>query len=429
MYPSGATGSTELNLYFFAQKYFFSILKGKYFLLPIYMKAIILASGEGSRLRPLTDTTPKPLIKILGKTLIEHTLESLDWLVDECIIVIKYKPEQFKKTLGKTYKTISLSYHLQGEKNGTAAAIKDISLTNNEDILVLYGDTIYPKEEIQKVLYDTEYWCLVKQVENPEIYGVFIEKNGYAQKVVEKPNEYIWNLANMAGYKFSSEIIEMCKNTKISERWEYEITDALNSFIAKYPFKLHHIEHDLIDIWYAWNLLDANTFFLEKLEKSHISGTIEDNVTIHGNIILEEWAIIKSGSYIEGNCYFGKNSTIWPNAYIRGNTSLWEQGKIGFSVEVKNSHIWENSKIPHLSYLWDSVLWNNVNLWAGFKVANLRHDGKNISAMVKWDLIDTGKRKFWCIIWDGVHTGINTSVYPGRTLETSSMTPPWEIIK
>lgn len=393
------------------------------------MKAIILASGEGSRLRPLTDTTPKPLIKILGKSLIEHTLDGLNGLVKECIIVVKYMPEVFQSTLWENYNNISLTYHLQWKENGTAAAIKDIKLDSNEDILVLYGDTIYPQSELKKVLMSHDYGCLVKEVQNPEVYGIFKQQNGYAQKVIEKPSENIGNLANMAGYKFSWEIIQMCQLVEKSPRWEYEITDALNSFIEKHPFKLHNIEKDLLDIGYAWNLLDANNTHLWELTESTIKWEIEDNVTIHGNIILEQWAVIKSGTYIEWNCYFGKNSVIGPNAYIRGNTSLWQGWKIGFSVEVKNSYIWENSKIPHLSYLWDSIIGNNVNLWGGFKVANLRHDGKNMRVMVKWSLVDSWKRKLGCIIWDNTKTAINTQVYPGRVLETWSSTVPGEIVK
>ena len=393
------------------------------------MKAIILASGEGSRLRPLTETTPKPLIKIIGKSLIQHTLDNLKWLVDECIVVIKYMPDLFKEHLWDTYENIAIKYHIQGSENWTAAAIKDIIISNNEDILVLYWDTIYPKFELKKVIKSENYGCLVKKVENPEIYGIFSKKGNFATQITEKPKEHIWNLANMAGYKFSSKIIKMCKNTSLSERWEYEITDALNEFIAEHQFELHEIETDLLDIWYAWNLLDANKQFLWNLEQSIIRGEIEEWVHIKWNIILEEGAIIKSGTYIEWNCYFGKNTIIGPNAYIRWNTSLWDGWKIGFSVEIKNSYIWDKSKVPHLSYLWDSIIGNSVNLGCGFKVANLRHDWKNIRVMIKWNLIDTWKRKLWCIIWDNSKTSINTQVYPGRILETWSSSLPWEIIK
>ena len=92
------------------------------------MKAIILASGEWSRLRPLTDTTPKPLIKILWKSIIEYNLEVLKDYIDECIIVVKYKSELFQSTLWEDFEWMKLSYHIQWDKPGTAAAIQDINL-------------------------------------------------------------------------------------------------------------------------------------------------------------------------------------------------------------------------------------------------------------------------------------------------------------
>jgi len=394
------------------------------------MKAIILASGEGSRLRPLTDTTPKPLIKILWKPLIEYNFEILKDIVDECIIVVKYKHEMFREYFWDFYGSMKLKYHIQSERPGTWAAISDITDIKSDDhIIILYGDSIYPAAALTQLIKNKKYGCLVKEVENPEIYGIFKEKDNKAVDIIEKPQEYIWNLANMWGFMVNGELLKMCKKIEISERWEYEITDGIKMFLWKYDFMLQRLDENILDIWYAWNLLDANEHYLHSLTTSHIEGTIEENVSIHGNIIVEEWAVVKSGSYIEGNCYFWKWSVVWPNAYIRGNTSVWENSKIGFSVEVKNSYIWDNSKIPHISYIWDSVVWNNVNLWCWFKVANLRHDGKNHRVLVKWKLVDTGKRKFWCIIADGVKTAINTQVYPGRVLETNSTTLPWEIIQ
>ncbi len=393
------------------------------------MKAIILASGEGSRLRPLTDTTPKPLLKILGKPLLEYNLEILENMVDECIIVVKYKSELFEATFGRKYGKMKLSYHLQGEKNGTATALQEIYLPEDETLLILYGDSIYSEKDLLKVIQAKHFGCLVQEVQNPEIYGIFEESDGKATRIIEKPTEYIGNLANMGGFFVNGSFLKLCQHVPLSVRGEYEITDALNEFIKEHIFKLHRLQEEILDIGYAWNLLDANTHFLEKLKKSKIHGTIEENVVIQGNIILEKGAIIKSGTYIEGNCYFGKDSIIWPSAYIRGNTSLGEGSKIGFCVEVKNSYIGDHSKIPHLSYLGDSVVGNNVNLWCGFKVGNLRHDGGNIKALVKEKLTDTGRRKLGCIIGDRVKTGINTQVYPGRTLPTGSTTLPGEVIK
>ena len=185
-----------------------------------------------------------------------------------------------------------------------------------------------------------------------------------------------------------------------------------------------------ITVGYPWDLLKATDEIVGKYETTANKGAvIEENITIKGNVLLEDGVILKSGTYIEGNVYIGKNTTIGPNAYIRGNSMIGEGSKIGSFVEFKNSYLGDYSNVPHLSYIGDSIIGNNVNLGGGTKVANLRHDGKNISAMSKGKLTDTGRRKLGAIIGDNVHTGINTLIYPGRTLETNVSTLPGEVIK
>jgi bifunctional UDP-N-acetylglucosamine pyrophosphorylase/glucosamine-1-phosphate N-acetyltransferase len=152
-------------------------------------------------------------------------------------------------------------------------------------------------------------------------------------------------------------------------------------------------------------------------------------VTIKGNIILEEWALLKSGSYIEWNVYIEKNTTIGPNAYIRENTLIRENCHIGNAVEIKNSTIGANTHIAHLSYVWDSVIGDHVNIWCGFITANLRHDSENIKCMVKKKLVDTKLKKFWVIIWDYAKIGINNSTYPGRIINNNTFTRPGTIIQ
>ena len=391
------------------------------------MKVIILAAGKWTRLRPLTNTTPKPLIKIVGKTILEHNLENIYSYVDEIIIIVKYLEEEIKKTIWNEYKWVPILYHTQWDEKWTGAAIKSITGIHS-DVIIMVGDQIFEKTDIETLLTHDGYGCLVQKVENPESYGVFAaDENGYATSLVEKPQEFIWDLANISFYKLNSEIFDIIQTIESSPRWEIEITDGVSKFMQKHPLRL--IEWSFIDIWSPWHILDANTHFLSKLESSNIKWEVEEWVTIKGNIILQKWAIIKSGTYIEWNCYFGAGSIIGPNAYIRGNTVTWENAKVWFSVEMKNSSIGDNTKVPHLSYVWDSVVGNNVNLWGWFAAANLRHDKKNIRMMINWELVDTGRYKFGCVIWDDVKTWANTTIYPGRVLDTWTMTLPNELVK
>ncbi|MCP4523219.1 MAG: glucose-1-phosphate thymidylyltransferase, partial [Candidatus Gracilibacteria bacterium] len=130
-----------------------------------------------------------------------------------------------------------------------------------------------------------------------------------------------------------------------------------------------------------------------------------------------------------GNCYIGKNSSIGPHSYIRGETVIGQDCKIGNAVEVKNSCFGNNTNAAHLSYIGDSILGNSINIGGGFSSANLRHDNKNIRVMVQNKLIDSGKRKLGAIIGDNVKTGINSSTMPGRIIDTGTMTIPGAIIK
>lgn len=392
------------------------------------MKAIILAAWKGTRLRPLTNTTPKPLIKILWKSILEYNLENIYKNVNEIIIVVKYLKEKIIEEIWDNYKWIKISYHTQWEDKWTWAAIRWISF--DDELLLLNWDSIFDKVDIDKLINTKWTGCLVKEVDTPEKYGIFKQdKYWFAEKIVEKPSEFIGSLANLWVYKFSNEIFNISENIKLSIRWEYEITDAINDFCKIEKFKLINIEGNFIDIWVCPDILSANNIFLEKLNQSQIKWTIEEWVHINWNIILEEWAVLKSWTYIEWNVYIWKSSIVWPNTYLRWWTVIGENCKIWNAVELKNTSLWDNTSIAHLSYFWDSILWNNINIAGGFISANLRHDNKNIKIKIKWELIDTKRRKLWIIIWDNVKTWINTSSMPWRILENDSFTLPLEIIK
>ena len=396
------------------------------------MHLVIMAAGEGSRLRPFTDTTPKPLIQICGKTIIEHNIESIIHEFDEIFMIVKYKSHCFREYFWDEYLWKKIHYIEQGERMGTGAAILALEGHLDGEFIVISGDDLYDTSDIIKLKNQQWYATLVKPVDNPELFGIFTrDTNGKATGIIEKPTDpSIWNLANIGNHKFNSQIFEILQRIPLSPRWELEITDLIHIYIREW---LHHVVEATgrwIAIWYPWDLLNANDNIIgnytETIDKWAI---IEPNVTIKWNIYLEEWVILKSGTYIEWNAYFWKWSIIWPNAYIRGNSSVWKNSKIGSFVELKNSYIWNSTHIPHLSYIGDSIIGNDTNLWGWSKTANLRHDKKNICVMIKDKLIDTGRYKLGAIIGDNVHTGINTLIYPGRVIPTNWTTLPWEVIK
>lgn len=182
-------------------------------------------------------------------------------------------------------------------------------------------------------------------------------------------------------------------------------------------------------IIHPWDVLRANELHVASVTGDSIHGEIHPLAVIDGTLHLGVGSRILPGVFIEGNVVIGENCKIGPNCYLRGNTSIGDNCHIGQSVEIKNCLILSNTNVGHLSYIGDSVLGEKVNLGAGTTTSNLRHDGKNHRSEVDGVLIDTGRRKFGAIIGDGVHTGIHTSIYPGRKLWPNTSTRPGEIVQ
>ena len=182
-------------------------------------------------------------------------------------------------------------------------------------------------------------------------------------------------------------------------------------------------------IRYPWHLLAVQEQVMAGIHESRVEGEISPGATLEGILILGKGSRILPGVYLEGTVMIGTGCKIGPNCYLRGATAIGDHCHIGQAVEVKNSIIMEHTSIGHLSYCGDSVVGRRVNFGAGTITANYRHDGKNHRSLVAGKYLDTGRRKFGAILGDDVHTGIHTSIYPGRKLWPGVSTLPGTIVK
>lgn len=228
----------------------------------------------------------------------------------------------------------------------------------------------------------------------------------------------------------------------IDERYKIEVVDELSQIdklisdadlvldAANYHPKtaqLDDLKNEMFEIKYAWDLISCQEKFYKNVENK-IDGEVEPHATIHGNVTIGKGTVIKNGTYIEGHIVIGDNCTIGPNCYIRGVCAIGDNCRIGNAVEIKNSIIGNNINLCHLSYFGDGILGDDVTLGAGFINSNIRHDGASNITRLNGEKIDTHRRKLGAIIGDGVHTGINTSVYPGRKIWPNLHTVPGAII-
>ena len=181
-------------------------------------------------------------------------------------------------------------------------------------------------------------------------------------------------------------------------------------------------------ITYSWDLLRANVEAMTA-RKSYVQES-GGHASLHvdGRLQVGKGTKILPGVVIEGDVIIGDNCKVGPNCYIRGSTAIGDKCHVGQAVEIKNSILLPGTNVGHLSYLGDSILGEKVNFGAGTITSNLRHDGGAHRSPVEGRMVDTGRRKLGAIVGDGVHTGIHTSIYPGRKFWPKTSTLPGAIV-
>lgn len=390
------------------------------------MQTVILAAGRGTRMGPLTNTLPKPMLPVAGRPLVEHTVDAaIDAGATRIVLVVGYESAIVEDHFeGETF-DVPLSFVQQAEQRGTGDAVRSaVSQLDSGPFVVLNGDALYDHESLSQ-LYETGPAVGSYRVPNPEAYGVLQTDGDNVTGVIEKPADPPSDLINTGAYVFPAAAREWL-DVGESERGEIELTDVLqracdHAAVTPVPFQRW------LDVGRPWELLAANEWKLPELDGA-IRGAVSDDAHLDGTVTVESGATVRPGVVIEGPAYVGENASVGPNAYVRGATMLGPDTKIGHSVEVKNSVVMRDTSVGHLSYVGDSMLGEDVNFGAGTVVANLRHDDSTVQATVKGERTDTGRRKFGVVCGPGTKTGINTSLNAGVTLSEGTTTSPGEVV-
>ena len=391
------------------------------------LQAVILAAGEGTRMRPLTYTKPKVMLPIANKPILHHLIENLMAAgIDDIILVVGYREETIRSYFGNNFNGVKIRYVRQSRQLGTANALLAAEHFLDEHFLMLNGDAIIFKDDLEKII-NIENALAVKQVENPSDFGVVEVEGGKVRRIVEKPSKPPSNLINAGIYHFTRDIVDYLKRTPLSERGEYEITDTITMAIRDgMEFRAVEIE-EWIDVGYPWDMLKANRVLLSNIS-TRIEGEVEEGAVLKGDVVVGEGSIVMSGSYIVGPVIIGKNCRIGPNCLIRPYTSIGDNCHVGNAVEIKNYIIMNNTNAPHLNYLGDSVVGENCNFGAGTKVANLRLDEGVVAVTVKGKKVSTGLKKFGAAIGDNVKTGINVSINVGTMIGNDVFIGPGRVV-
>jgi len=203
------------------------------------MKAVVLAAGEGTRLRPLTEDKPKGMVEVDGKPLITHCFDQLiEHDVDEFVVVVGYRKEDIISHYDDEYEGVPITYTHQREQNGLAHALLTVEEHIDDDFMLMLGDNVFDANLADVVNRQKEDRAdaafLVEEVPYDEAsrYGV-CDTNDYGEitDVIEKPEEPPTNLVMTGFYTFSPAIFHACHLVQPSNRGEYEISEAIDLLI------------------------------------------------------------------------------------------------------------------------------------------------------------------------------------------------------
>jgi len=388
------------------------------------MECVVLAAGEGRRMRPLTATRPKVMLPLANRPILEHLITAArDAGIRDFVLVVGYREQEIRDHFGDGSRFgIRIRYVPQRHQLGTGDALREAEGLVSGTFLLLNGDMIVRAESLQDFLRCSPPAMALSQSPRPQDYGVVVLDGGRVTDLDEKSPQPRSDLINAGAYLLDEGIFEILGSLPRSPRGEFELTDALSASIRDGTLRGHHLS-SWMDAGYPWDLLEANRELLER-EAPAREGTIEEGVQLIGDVSVGAGSVIRTGTVIEGPCAIGSGCRIGPHAFIRGATSIGDRCHVGHASEVKNSVIFPETKLPHFNYVADSIVGSRCNFGAGTKVANLRHDHGEVKVCGR----ATGRTKFGAVVGDGVLFGINCSVNTGTIVGAGARIAPHSYI-
>jgi len=320
------------------------------------MKAVILAAGEGMRLRPLTTSEPKVMIPIANRPILEHVVDALvknD--VRDIVMVVGYRKERIMSYFedGKKFGA-KIEYVVQEKQLGNGHALSCARDRVSGSFLTLAGANSVDARAVGDLLRSEACpSALVVESENPSKYGVVTIERDSIRSVVEKPVDLVSNIILTGLFCLKDPIFEAIDRCIVDG--EYGLSGAFRTTLGKSGIKPVFSDGLWIDAVYPWDLLELNAAALENASV-RTAGKIEKNVTLAGPVGIGEETVIRAGTTIYGPVIIGEGCDIGPNVTIFPSTSIGDNVTIEPYTVVKNSILMSNCGIAAHSYLSHCVL-------------------------------------------------------------------------
>jgi len=330
------------------------------------MKALILAGGEGTRLRPITHTRAKQLVPVANKPILFYGIEAMVTAgIKEIGVITGATGPEVRAALGDGSDfAASITYIPQEAPLGLAHCVLIArDFLGNDDFVMYLGDNLLEQDlaafiaafEAARTSADPpSAQILLKQVPDPQRFGIAkLDERGHVVELVEKPDDPPSNLALVGVYLFDPTIHEAVRSIAPSGRGELEITDAIQWLITNGK----RVRTELLTGWWIDTgkltpLLEANRLLLEKVE-TRIDGSVDDASSVDGRVVVAEGAQIVN-STIRGPVAIGRDTRV-VDSFIGPFSAIGNDCEIVHS-EVEHAVVMDGSKVLHIPRLEDSLI-------------------------------------------------------------------------
>ena len=322
--------------------------------------AVVLAAGEGTRLRPPTRNRPKPMRPAGNRPILEHVFDGLvEAGVEELVVVVGYKRDRVQNHFGPTYRDVPITYVTQRKQLGSGHALLQARQAVDGPLLVLNGDRLIDSGTISAVAdsyteTDDPSLAVVEQADTSR-YGAVEIHDGFIASLVEKPREDDYRLINGGVYAFSEGIFDAIDDTSL-DAGELALTDTLETLIDAERVRGVEVDGMWVDATYPWDLL---TVAREVLSRGRFTEPARrDGVWIADSARVHDEAVLQGPVVVSPDCEVGPDAVVGPNAALGRNVT------VGANVVVADSIIDADTRIDPGSTLLDTVTGQDVHLGA-----------------------------------------------------------------
>ena len=310
------------------------------------MQAVILAAGEGKRVRPLTWSRPKAMIPVANRPIIGYVIDALVKNgIRDIIVVVGYRKEQVTRYLNQL--EIPVQVVVQKNQLGTAHALRQAESKITGDFLVLPGDNYIDAQSIARII-EHQNAMLVHEHPSPSNFGVVIVKEGDIESIVEKPDHAPSFIVSTGIYSLNVNFFPFINDNN-------NMTDTIAGMLNAGQ----HIQAVTAENWqdaiYPWDLLRLNERLLRDIPVVR-EGTTSRHTTINGAVRIGKGTTIGPNTVITGPVLIGNNCTISPNCCIQPNTSIGSRVAIEPFTSVGNALVMDDTAIGSHSRIADTVI-------------------------------------------------------------------------